>query len=727
MFFIAVVKIRRELSIMFLHCNILQRTVLLLLASLCLISACDSKKPNLSEVNTPVEDSAFNNYIEMGDLPILKERGKLRVLLTDSTLDVPYFPRQGLPIHYESELIERFAEQQGMEVEWIYIEKFRDLIPELLAGKGDIIASNLTITEGRKKQVAFTLPVTVSKEQLIIRSSETIEKIESLKGRKVALLKSTVYWDTMKKHREKYPEIELLEVGEDKSVVEILEAVANGIYDVTVADSSIVKGLLPLQPKLKVGFDVSGERPIGWAVRPENLELKQVLDDFLNRENLAIHQQTIFKGDLEGIKKRKVLRMLTRNNAATYFLWRGELMGFEYELAKKFARQIGVRLEVIVVPDRASLFTWLREGKGDLVAASITIPGTEKAKNRYPELVYSRPYDKVRELVVGRNDENEISKLSELSDRTFHVRKSSAYWERLQNLKRDGVAVKIKAVPENEETEEVLAKVANGKYDLTLADSHILDVELTWRDDIKAIFDLDKEISHGWVLRRSSSELLKQVNEFLKKEYRGLFYNMTHQKYFEKPKTIAKRLEERVDSNANGKLSPYDDHVKEFAKQYNFDWRLVTAQMYQESRFDPTAKSWAGALGLMQIMPRTARELGVKNLKDPKLSIQAGVKYLDWLRERFEPELSVRDRMWFTLAAYNAGPGHVHDARRLARQMGWSSTRWFDNVERAMLLLSRRKYARKANFGYVRGSEPVKYVRNIHDLFQAYVKLTEAR
>jgi membrane-bound lytic murein transglycosylase F len=167
--------------------------------------------------------------------------------------------------------------------------------------------------------------------------------------------------------------------------------------------------------------------------------------------------------------------------------------------------------------------------------------------------------------------------------------------------------------------------------------------------------------------------------------------------------------------------------VRQYAAQYNFDWRLVIAQMYQESRFDPLAKSWAGAKGLMQVMPRTARELGIRNLKDPRHGLEAGVKYLDWVRERFEPELPVKDRMWFTLAAYNAGVGHVRDARALARRQGWEPTRWFGNVERAILLLSKRKYARKAKHGYVRGSEPVKYVRQIRDRYLAYTKLTQKR
>ena len=144
--------------------------------------------------------------------------------------------------------------------------------------------------------------------------------------------------------------------------------------------------------------------------------------------------------------------------------------------------------------------------------------------------------------------------------------------------------------------------------------------------------------------------------------------------------------------------------------------------MYQESRFEPEAKSWAGARGLMQVLPRTAKEFGFDDLKDPETGIHAGVKYLDWVRERFEVELPVKDRMWFALAAYNAGAGHVRDARRLARQQGWDPNRWFDNVEQAMLLLSRREYANAAQHGYCRCNEPVQYVREIQTRYNAYVE-----
>ena len=696
-------------------------TVSLLLASSMFMPGCDSQQPANNKANLPNPDSSFENYVELGDFPELKKHGKLRILLTDTNIDVPYFPRQGLPIHFETDLIERFAQQHNLEPEWIYVDKFEDLIPWLLEGKGDVIAANLTITDARKQKVAFTLPVSIATEQIITRSDDKIKNMKGLKDRNVAMLKGTTYWDTMTRLKTKQPGMKLTAVSPDKSLIDILDGVANGKYDVTVADSNVVDAILPVQPKLKVAFNVSGERPIGWAVRPHADELRKALNNFLDLEKLSQHTQTKYKDDLDKIKKRKVLRVLTRNNAATYFLWRGELMGFDYELVKHFAEKNHLRLEMIVPPSRQALTQWLEQGKGDMIAASMTIP----QNNSSNALSYSIPYNTVHEVVVGRSDESEVHSINELAGRTFYVRRSGSYWKKLQQMKQQGIDINIVPVAENEETEQIIAKVASGDYDLTLSDSHIVDIELTWRDDIKPLITIDGEVKHGWVVRSGSPQLLKALNHYIKKQYRGLFYNMTRQKYFEQSKDIAMRLEQRVDNAANGQLSPYDDAAKEYAKQYNFDWRLIVAQMYQESRFNPKAKSWAGAKGLMQVMPRTAKELGIKNLKNPSLSIKAGVKYLSWLRDRFEPELPIKDRMWFALAAYNAGPGHVRDARALARKQGWTATRWFGNVERAMLLLSHRKYAKKAAHGYVRGTEPVKYVREIRNRFLAYVKLTQ--
>lgn len=688
------------------------------------LPGCGEKPPEGEQHPAIDKDQIVNladTYVELGDLESIKKRGTIRFLLPTNGEDDSYLPRQGFPLHQDVELANDFASRLGLRPEWIFVDRFAENIPLLLAGKGDVITANLTVTEDRKKKILYTVPVAIVKETIVTRQGDNVAKASDLVGRRIAVQKSSSFWQTANALKDKYPGVRIEAVDEKYTITEILDGVANNTFDVAIADSNIVTEVLAYQSGLKAAFVVSGDQAIAWAVRPEAKQLKRALDRYLSKEKLTKIQQPVYKADLPGIQQRKVLRVLTRNNSATYFLWRGELMGFEYELAHEFARTQGLRLQMVVPPSRDQLIPWLVAGKGDLVAASLTIdPELED-----DEIRFSRRVSTVSEIVVTRSNDKSINTVEDLGGRTIYVRPSSSYWRTLVKLKDSGIDFELKPAPENMETEEIIAKVASGEYDLTVADSNILDIELTWRDDIKGALTLGDPVSHGWLVRTEDKALLAAVNRFLKKEYRGLFYNLIYQKYFQEPHTIRKHLEDRVDGREGGELSPYDKIVKKIADKDNIDWRLIVSQMYQESRFDPDAKAWTGAQGLMQVMPRTAMELGIDNLRDPEQGIKAGIGYLVWLRDRFEPELSVRDRMWFALAAYNAGIGHVRDARRLAKRQGWEATRWFDNVEKAMLLLSKRKYANDAPHGYVRGIEPVKYVRQIRDRYLAYLKLTE--
>jgi membrane-bound lytic murein transglycosylase F len=213
---------------------------------------------------------------------------------------------------------------------------------------------------------------------------------------------------------------------------------------------------------------------------------------------------------------------------------------------------------------------------------------------------------------------------------------------------------------------------------------------------------------------------MAEINAFIASHYRGLFFNVVYEKYFERPGQFESGWNE---ADAADRLSPYDEIVREVAAEHGYDWRLTTAQMYQESRFDPRAKSWAGARGLMQVLPRTARELGITDLEDPRTGIEAGLRYMVWVWDRFPDDLESAEHMWFTLAGYNAGHGHVRDARRLARQLDLDADLWFGNVELAMLKLSQAQYAQQARHGFVRGREPVGYVRGIRERYRAYVDL----
>ncbi|MCW9013041.1 MAG: membrane-bound lytic murein transglycosylase MltF [Gammaproteobacteria bacterium] len=689
----------------------------LLLPLLQILTACSEQNASNGASNS---QKTVASYLETGDLNKLKSRGILRILVP--LRSERRLPRSGNLLDAEQEMAANFARSLELEPVLIYVDQFEQLIPDLLAGKGDVIAANLTITESRKQQISFTVPINHSTEHLVTRKDEAnIAKKSQLENRTIAVKAGTSYAETLANLQQKHPAIKIQTLADELNTDSILDQLVNKTIELTVLDSKLLAEAAAYRDDFNISLPLTRERPQAWGVRPDNSMLLETLNRFLNQEQLVRNQNVTYLDDLDGIKQRKTLRVLTRNNAASYFLWRGELLGFEYELVKAFAKKHKLRLEVIVAPDHQQLIPMLKAGKGDLIAAFMTITTERKEQG----VSFSRPHHYISEIIVSRADDDSLNQPQDLAGRTVHVRPSSAYWNSLQQLKNTGIDFAIKAAPETMETEEIIARVATGEYDLTLADNHLLDIELTWRDDIKAAFALEDIRKNAWAVRPENKQLLAAINTFIKQEYKGLFYNITYQKYFKDSHTIKKHRDDRIDLNPDGTISPYDDMVKKYAKQYGFDWRMLVSQMYQESRFNPAAKSWAGAKGLMQVMPRTAKELGLTQLNDPETGIHAGVKYLNWVRDRFEDELHVKDRMWFALAAYNAGAGHVQDARRLARQQGWNPNHWFDNVEKAMLLLSKRKYAKHARHGYVRGTEPVNYVRKIRSRYQAYVRLVK--
>ena len=686
-----------------------------------ILIACSENNNNNAEDSLPAipEQDITENYIETGDIDLIKSRGILRILVPRQSN--AWLPREGNPLDMEQELAANFARSLELDPVLVYVENFGQLIPDLKAGRGDIIAANLTITDSRKENIAFTVPVAQSRELLVSQlNSKRIKKLSDLKNKTIAVQNNTSYEETLDDIRKKIPEIKKSILEDNLNTDQMLDLIANKTVDYVVIDSNILSLTRQYRKDFDISINLTNERSLGWGVRKENKDLLAQLNRYLNQQALVKNKQSVFKDDWDGIKKRKTLRILTRNNASSYFLWRGELLGFEYELAKAFAKKHKLRLEVVVAPSHQDLIPMLNEGKGDVIAAFMTATKEREGNG----VKFSRHHHIASEIIVSRANENALDKIEDLSGRTVVVRRSSAYWNTLASLKAQGIEFNIKAAPETMETEEIIEKVENGEYDLTLSDSHILDIELTWRDDIKAAFPVGELRKNAWAVRKKDIKLRAELDKFIKKEYKGLFYNVTYNKYFKNSHKIKKHKKERIDLNADGTLSRYDDLVKKYADQYGFDWRLIVSQMYQESRFNPEAKSWVGAKGLMQVMPRTAKELKLSNLEDPETGIHAGIKYLKWVRERFESELDVKDRMWFTLAAYNAGQGHIKDARRLAREKGLNPNRWFNHVEKALLLLSKREYAKKARHGYVRGQEPVDYVRNIKERYEAYVLMS---
>lgn len=660
-------------------------------------------------------------YLETGDLAAMRVHGIVRIL-AQRQAELADLPRNGFPSDLEHEAADAFAKETGLDAQWIYLDGYDELIPALLAGKGDVIAANMTVTEARKKVVGFTVPVAQARQVLVQRASDAkrVRRTADLAGRKIAVRKSTAYYETAAALKKAAPKIGVQIVPETMDIQSVLRAVADGNYDVTIADTNLVQAMLTYDDDLVAGPELTGDRTKAWAFRFGAKELKKALNKFLNQQQLARSHEAVYRDDLNGLERRKVLRMITRNSAASYFLWRGEVLGFEYELMKAFAEKNGMRLEIVVPPTREDLLPYLRDGKGDVVAASLSASPEREASEK---VRFTKPYNMASKLLVMREkDPNPPKDPKDLAGRTVWVRKSSSYWPIVEKMRASGIAVKLEAAPEDLETEEVIGKVATGEYDLTIADGPIFDIERTWRTDVTSAFPLGDPAPYGWAVRPENEQLLAALDAFVKQEYRGAMYNIAYRKYFRDPRVVCAHVEER--SDGKGIISPYDETIRRYSREFAFDWRLVAAQMYQESRFDPNARSWVGAIGLMQVMPKTARQFGFADVRPPEEGIHAGVQYLAWVRDRFDSELPITDRTWFALAAYNAGQGHVEDARRLARAKKLDPDKWFGNVEKTMLLLSHPDIARKARFGYCRGAEPVKYVREIRDRYESYEKIS---
>ena len=682
----------------------LYRMIPIALMFLCAFVQCSEKQ----QTSEPVPKYT-------GDLPQLQARGALRVIVRPDP--ITYMPRQADPVTLNYDIARGLAEALKLKLEVVKVKSYSQMMEKLLTGEGDIVAASLTITPEREARAAFSVPYLYVDEYLVTAAGDSLpEKIEDLAGMAISVRRSSSYYQTLVKIQEQVPSLNIHTVPETLSIENLLEGVASGQYAATISDAHLWHALSGYYENLVTPMVLAEERPLALMMRPNDAKLKAVVDEYLLAHQFTRHRQQMFTDDLPGLKERRRLRMITRNNAMTYFIHRGLQVGFEYELIKKFASEHGLRLEVVIPDSHAELLSYLNEGKGDVVAAAMTI-----TPERQAQAAFTRPYNEVSEMVVMRADEDSIGSLQELAGRKIYVRESSSFYSTLTALQDSVDGLDIATVPDNVETEDILAGVEEGDYDLAMCDSNLLDVERAYGRRLKAAFSV-KPTELGWAVRKDNAELLAALNEYIKREKGGLFFNMMKNRYFKNTRTIA-RAKDSMRVDLGGQLSPYDELAKKYASQYGQDWRLITAQMYQESKFDPKAVSWVGAQGLMQVMPSTGEELGFTNLHDPAVGIHAGVKYMYQLINRFDHKLPMEVRIRFALASYNVGYGHLLDARRLAREMEWNSDRWFGHVEKAMRLLSQPEYYKRARYGFCRGGQPVHYVENIQNFYDAYVEI----
>ncbi len=422
------------------------------------------------------------------------------------------------------------------------------------------------------------------------------------------------------------------------------------------------------------------------------------------------HRGSITKtGTFDRIMQTGALRVITTNAVNTYYLYEGSPTGFEYDLAKEFAKFLNVELDV-VVPGWNNLFEYLEQGKGDMIAAGMAI-----TQNRLDRAAFSIPYMTIQQRVIHHNLSFGPRNIEDLMFRTFHVRRGTSYQDRLSELKGAGVDFNY-ILHDNIPTEELIKMVNAQDIKLTIADSNIAILAQRYYPDIRIGIPIQKKESLAWAVRKDDPQMLEAVNRFflhanatgILKRISDKYYDNIRDMDIYDLKTFHKRLKTR--------LPLYKDVIVGESAKYGFDWRLVAAMIYQESHFNPNATSFTNVKGLMQVTSATAKEMGIENRRNPKQSIKAGIKYLNRMYHRFDHIEDPYQRMLFALASYNVGYGHVLDALGIAKEKGWETTDWH-GLKSALPLLSQAKYYKKTKYGYARGWEPVHYVERILTFF----------
>lgn len=656
------------------------------------------------------------------------DRGALRFLVQGAPTD--NLPRVGGTQARDRHLARTVAASLGVRARFVRVPRLDDLVPALLRGEGDVILERYVADP--QSALRRTRPVRLVAEMLVGRD-------DGPRPKKLSQLDGHLVHVSSRAHHGLALEQRLAAPGDDAGArtwgailwdhrppAQIAADVGRGRVDFTVLDTDRLHEIQRFEPNLVPLFELAAQRPVTWALRADDEALSLAVDDALAREGVLGRPTQPSTADLDAIQARGELRVLTRNHEVSYFIHRGRRYGLDFELVRELAKSLGVRPVMIVPPRSDLLIDWLREGRGDVIAASFVQTATRSA-----QVAFSQPYLRTRELVVGHALDADAPRAPhDLQGREIHVPESSSHYETLVDLEPQLGPYDLAPSPEDLETTVLLDRVADELIPLTVADGHLLKVKRTYEPNVTGLFPLPEPGGDGpltrdiaFAVRPGNPKLLARIDRWLDSDRGRQMTRVMKARYLDNAAKNRRRSLEWAKSS--GRISRYDRFIMDAAELHGIDWRLMAAQAYVESRFDPDAKSWAGAVGLFQLLPTTARSLGYEDLSDPAVSARAGAHYMRRLISKFdEPALPYRTRVHFALAAYNAGYGHVLDARKLARRRGLDPDRWFDHVEKAMLLLSQPRFAKNARFGYCRGKEPVRYVRRIQTLYEAYTDIT---
>jgi membrane-bound lytic murein transglycosylase F len=433
--------------------------------------------------------------------------------------------------------------------------------------------------------------------------------------------------------------------------------------------------------------------------------------------------------DLDSIRKRGRLIAVTDFNSTDYFIYNGEPMGFNYELLKSFSDNIGIDLEIITENHIENAIRMLKSGEADLLAFNLTVNSSRKN-----DVLFTTPIGETRQVLVQRKPKNRRSLTPDKQDKdlirnqlrlagkTIYVQAGSSHAAQLYSLSGEiGDSIKVIEVPF--EAEKLIQHVASREIDYTVCDENVAQVNATYYPDLDVSTPVSFTQNFAWCVRKNNSNvLLSELNRWIAIYKLTGSYDILYAKYFKNARSTSIIKSDLYALNT-GKVSKYDDMIRQFSAIINWDWRLLASLICQESHFDPNVESYSGAFGLMQIMPDTGKNFGIDITSSPENNLKAGIRYINWLHSIFDPRITdEKERINFILAAYNAGPGHVLDAMNLAEKNGMDPQKWAGSVAFWLLRKSEPRYYTDTvvKNGYFRGAESVNFVSQVLARYEHY-------
>ncbi len=416
------------------------------------------------------------------------------------------------------------------------------------------------------------------------------------------------------------------------------------------------------------------------------------------------------------------LRVATLYSPGSYFIYRETKMGYDYDLVMSLVRDKNLTLDLRVAPGLPTAMAWLDSGKVDLIAYEVPVTAEYKS-----HVLHCGPVNVTTQVLVQPKSKKGVDSLvtdvTGLVGRDVYVESGSRYEARLRNLNDEiGGGINIHTIDRDTLiTDDLIAMVGRGDIPLTIVDSDIAGINKTYYDNLDISLEVSFPQRSRWAVSPSRPWLADSINSWLREDKSRADLARIHKRYFEMSKNDRRELQLSIDLS-RGYISPMDNLFRKYARGIGWDWRLMAAQGYTESRFDSTLVSWAGAKGIMQVMPSTARAYhrDPSTLVNNEVSISTAAEIIADLDKSLTGRVpDPKERLKFVVAAYNSGLAHIFDAMALAEKYGMNPQLWDDNVARAILMKTMPEYYNDpvCKYGYFRGRQTFEYVNRVFDFY----------